>query len=438
MNQDQQMQLLQMACGVPHAPHQVIAYSFSLNPQWSPARIVAELSDIPLSQLQQQLAIVCIQEWQLAEDIVTACFDPLRQKLNCKLNELWIDDTTRQKHVDLLDRVAGEITLRDYYDGEPEADVARWREEIEVTVFIARAQQSGRLVGQIAPEELQEGRLIVRAQQGQPEAFAELYSAREKALRGYIGGRGVRDEDVEDIAQKAWTRIWQKLSTYDPAHSFQAFIRYWAGIMVKRYHKDRGDRRQVETLFSEMAARYPDLKQEAEIADIVESASAPHDWTMEEIILMNEMWLKGLCDDGPPHQIMAFGFSKLLGWKPARIVAELSDELLAELLKRLVVECGTALPLLANRAVPCFKQLRKKMGQQFGQVVKDKKTRKIYPQLAEHKIGETFLQDYYTSKPEDNIVQWAYAVERRIRSKMIREGKVPKKLLKEKQKKKKT
>ena len=43
---------------------------------------------------------------------------------------------------------------------------------------------------------------------------------------------------------------------------------------------------------------------------------------------------------------------------------------------------------------PCFQQLRENLKQQFGEVVKEKKTLDTYPLLLDRIVGDTILREY--------------------------------------------
>lgn len=140
----------------------------------------------------------------------------------------------------------------------------------------------------------------------------------------------------------------------------------------------------------------------------------------ELIRLEQAEWLlpKTFGGTSPPHQLIAFGFCKLLEWTPADIVKELSDIRLAELAQRLENEYIERPGLSRERLRPHFIPLHDRMKLPFEDAVTDDKTRGIYPQLPGRIVGKTTLRDYYTGTTESdwkaNIVAWWWAVHRRV------------------------
>jgi hypothetical protein len=119
----------------------------------------------------------------------------------------------------------------------------------------------------------------------------------------------------------------------------------------------------------------------------------------------------------PPHQLLTFGFVKLLGWKPRAVVASFSSVILCELEERLETAYSNRTQLKEDVVAACFAQLQKQMRETFGEVVKEPIIRKTYPHLLAYVVGTTTLQQYFTEPDEegqaDNIVKWWAAVRRR-------------------------
>jgi hypothetical protein len=66
---------------------------------------------------------------------------------------------------------------------------------------------------------------------------------------------------AQQVAQTTREKVWQKMPTFEPSHGgFQAFAKYWAGIMLLRYYNAQRQQHKVETLFSELQGRYPTLE----------------------------------------------------------------------------------------------------------------------------------------------------------------------------------
>jgi DNA-directed RNA polymerase specialized sigma24 family protein len=274
--------------------------------------------------------------------------------------------------------------------------------------------------------------LIDRAKQGDGEAFNELYARHEKKVYGFIRARANSDTDVREIAQQTRLEVQRRMSTYDPApdparRSFYAFAKFWARILLLRYYQDKGKLREREVLFSELVARFPDLEGEIEgvLARLAPySGSSVEDEAIrsEEEKNLSEVYEELLCltfnSPSPPHQLIAFGFTKLLEWKPREIVARLSDLPLRELEEKLERDYLEKSQLPEDRILPCFRQLRESLDRMLREVVKERKTLDTYPRLLDRIVGETTLRAYYTGETDEahaaDIPKWWYVVKRRV------------------------
>jgi RNA polymerase sigma factor (sigma-70 family) len=274
--------------------------------------------------------------------------------------------------------------------------------------------------------ELDQADAIARAQHGDRRAFDELYGAHAPALRGFIRPRVAHDQDADDVSQQTWIRVWEKLSTYDPSRaSFHTFVRYWAGIMLLRHYDALKRRRGVEALVTELCSRFPDLAKEQDMAAVIErltrrTIEPPEpDAPVEVYAELLRMTFAGA---SPPHQLIAFGFSKVSGWTPRKIAAELSDVPLRDLAGRLETAYLEQSKLPAAVLEPGFAPLRAGLGRRFDDAVHDPKTLSTYPHLHERPVGNTTLRDYYTGDdPAANITQWWHAVQRRVRAEVRRQ-----------------
>jgi DNA-directed RNA polymerase specialized sigma24 family protein len=262
------------------------------------------------------------------------------------------------------------------------------------------------------------------------EAFQEAERRYQRVVLGRIRARVDNDDDALDLAQESWLRIWQELPGYDPLRaSFQAFARYWATIMVLRYYDRRKARRAVEILTSQLIQRFPsfvdqddpDLAGERLVAgELIDLEPADYAELYSELLRIT------FGSDSPPHQLIAFGFSKVGGWTPRRIDAELAAIPLSELEARLERDYLAASQLPAELVAPAFAPLRVALGQPFEAAVHDQKTRATFPELRTRLVGGTVPRDYYTSgSPSADISHWWAAVRRRVREAVQRSGPGP-------------
>jgi RNA polymerase sigma factor (sigma-70 family) len=268
-------------------------------------------------------------------------------------------------------------------------------------------RQTGTIAG--VSDEVPE--LVRRACAGDREAFDRLHAQYERAIVGFVRVRLTDDDLVQDLTQEIWLQVWQKLSTYDPSRaSFVAFVKYWAGVMLLRAYERRDRRRAVEVLVPEHTER-----QAPESSETSSLAAVYH-----------ELLAATFSSSSPPHQLVAFGFIKCLGWTPRRVATELSDASLEQCQQRLEQEYLDQSQLPDAEVGPAFEPLRRHLQLLFADVVSDPRTQSTYPALMQKVTGETVLREYYTGDdPAADLTQWWYAVYRRVRGEVQRRADGP-------------
>jgi RNA polymerase sigma factor (sigma-70 family) len=267
--------------------------------------------------------------------------------------------------------------------------------------------------------------LVGLARTGDRDAFDRLHDMYAKAIHGFVRIRLANDADAQDLTQETWLMVWQKLPTYDPARaSFVTFVKYWAGVLLLRAYDRRDRRRGVEVLVRDLISHNPDLTGEEGVGDILErliTHAAPSDEADQLADVYAELLRATFASPSPPHQLIAFGFIKALGWPPRRVAAEFSDAALDGVEQRLEQAYVEDSQLPDQQVRPNFDLLRERMRLRFGEAVADRKTQATYPHLANQVVGETHLRDYYTGDdPTTDLTQWWYAVHRRVRGEVQR------------------
>ena len=267
--------------------------------------------------------------------------------------------------------------------------------------------------------------LAARARAGERDAFDRLHDMYAKAIYGFVRVRLANDADAQDLVQETWLQVWQKLPTYDPDRaSFVTFVKYWASVLLLRAYDRRDRRRGVEVLVHDLIRHNPDLTGEEGVGDILDRLTS-HTTPSAEPVQLAEVYAELLHatfgSPSPPHQLIAFGFIKALGWPPRRVAAELSDAALDGVERQLEQAYVEDSQLPDQQVRPSFDLLRHRMHLRFGEAVADRKTQATYPHLADHVVGETRLRDYYTGDdPTTDLTQWWYAVHRRVRGEVQR------------------
>jgi hypothetical protein len=141
----------------------------------------------------------------------------------------------------------------------------------------------------------------------------------------------------------------------------------------------------------------------------------PRSPTIDGIIeasLFSDLVNRAFRSASPPHQLIAFGFCKLMEWKPGEIVTRLSDIPLRTLAKKLeedYINCGVS----RDHVGAYFKALHDQMDLRCYETIKDPH---IGETLRDQIVGDTTLRHYYKDKPEADIAHWWEAVRRRVRN----------------------
>jgi DNA-directed RNA polymerase specialized sigma24 family protein len=269
-------------------------------------------------------------------------------------------------------------------------------------------------------QDLDDMALIEKARQGSAPAFETLFSRHRAAVDAYIGSRVRRREDVEDISQDTWTEVLKKLSQYDSQRAnFAAFAKNHAHWKMVAYYEELGERGRVEILAQDLLRNELPFEEESGATDIlrrVKDSSPSPEERSEKAELFDRFLKVAFSSSIAPHQLISFGFARLLEWRPREIVAELSEQFLRNLEARLEDDYSRILlgqkTYLRERLSP----LREKMDCEVDDVIEDPNTRAVYAHLLNHLVGQTKLSDYYTihGNPEQNIDEWCWSVKRRV------------------------
>jgi hypothetical protein len=209
--------------------------------------------------------------------------------------------------------------------------------------------------------------------------------------------------DIEEILH-----IW-KVSQWQ---IFYHFICNWARFIVKRHIP--GSR---EINISDYRYRCESSGEEENDEELLDRIHVKTEYFESEEVLKRYALFTRMTfsQGGPPHQVIVFGFNKLItGWGPQEIVKELSPRLLLMLSEQLILSYKeeSSLPEYAVRE--CFEPLKKKMDIILAKVLEDEVSKKTYIDLLNIKVGETILKDYYNKEPAHNISDWSYKVRQRV------------------------
>lgn len=266
---------------------------------------------------------------------------------------------------------------------------------------------------------LDQARVLERAQRGDGAAFDALRLTHDPVLLRLVRAQVDDPHDARDVADDAWELIRQKLPTYDPNRApFQTWMRTWARIMLLRYHQARQRRDRAEVLFSRLAALAPDSAEGESPEEMVsrlarDVAERPVEPVPHEVYA--DLLRITLETASPPHQLLAFGFCKLLDWPPAQVVELLSEPPLRQLLGRFERDYVRESQLTAAEIGALLVPIWEKLELTFGEVAASPRTRRRFPALLERIVGETAFRDYYVEpSPAEDVTRWWDSVRRRV------------------------
>jgi DNA-directed RNA polymerase specialized sigma24 family protein len=267
----------------------------------------------------------------------------------------------------------------------------------------------------LTPEE--ERVLVLQAVGGDEGAWQRLVSNYRGEVFGAIRVR-VPHEYADDILQETWIRVWKYLADYNPERApLVAFLKqhaFWATIDFLR-------RRRSGTWFETLVCEFRDRHGNSEggdpfdwISSLAESPTVPDVEAEDFEEVYNELFRITFALPNPPHELLCFGFCKILEWEPRRIAANLGREALEAIEGTLEKGCIEDSDLDAELICACFAPLRERLSRPLGSLISDQRTRQRYRQLLERMVGRTALHEYFSSAPTDDISHWWYSVRRRF------------------------
>ncbi len=296
--------------------------------------------------------------------------------------------------------------------------------------------------------------LIERARSGDGVAIDSLARRYHKPLLGFVLGRvNCAREDAEDLVQEVWARVFTELHKgvaeggYDPGKgAFYTFV-------VNRYAKyflmqyvERSRKRSMESFGSgedegeshvdpQVAADCPD----PEMMLVAEEEQTARSSLLEECFRLTFKY------GGYPHQVLAFGFSKLVYGKstkrdsegaskastkrrrevegdPRRLDSERGAEPLTDLTDSFWDEYTRGSGLDATTQLRLESYLdptRERLGLTVAEMARDNKTfRDHHAALAARIVGDTHLREYYGSRGVNAVTDWCDKVQNRVREKL--------------------
>jgi RNA polymerase sigma factor (sigma-70 family) len=269
------------------------------------------------------------------------------------------------------------------------------------------------------PDYADDARLVRRFQEGDQAAFGEIVERYDRRLRGMIRTLVFQDEEVDDVAQETWASVGASLGVFDP--QLGTSLVSWIYLAARRRSIDYVRKKYRMTRLREK------LEGEAAAAGPVfyEAQGAAHPMISER--LCREFLRATFQGPSPPHQLLAFGFVKLLEWKPRHVAEQLSGVPFRQLTAQLrdAYQKVSAVPgaLVGACLAPLADAMDARVEEVLGPLNEGNRTWTTYrhtkPALLARIVGDATFADFYTGAPEQNIVQWWDAVFRRVRKELL-------------------
>lgn len=384
-----------------YPPHLLIAFAFHKIIGWPAERMVAEFYQKPLSVVEGELEKQLIKEG-FEDGYVRNLFQPLRLGLEKPL-KLIPSKQFKNEYKPLLTEIAGTTKLSDYFRKEPETAISEyWDSDTDLL-------------------------LLAEAIQNKPGAFSRLYRTVEEQARGFIRFKMGNDKKVKDLARETQREILEKLSAYNPAfRPFIAFVKNRALFLIKRGWNNTPKSREVS--LDELKFEFPDLDDEETptkissrtAANASESQPLSDEELNEKLRLYGILWKVTFRCPVLPHLLITFGFNKLLGEKPASIVAGKSKRLLQKLGELLEEELLLKSQLPEDFIRARIARLYQNLEKTFEDFQLDPRAVETLPPLRGRKIGQTVLKEYYRiAPPERNIPMWSQLAQRKVQQCLV-------------------
>jgi RNA polymerase sigma factor (sigma-70 family) len=269
----------------------------------------------------------------------------------------------------------------------------------------------------------EEQALIASALEGDQLAWTNLVQRLSPILRGtvrsYLGLN-----DIDEALQNTWIRVWNSLNKYDSKVSpFIAFCRWHAkNAAIDLLRRNRY--KQHEFAAEDLVARTGSDSDLDHLGWLAPNGPSEEELDREffDEVLAPELLESIYCQfmrltfsmPVPPHELICYGFNKVLGWKPRRIVSDMGSERIDAVEGRLEIELKQESELSAAMIEECFAGLRLRLASRLGELVSDRRTRNRYDSLMERVVAGTVLQEYFSNDPSGDISAWWWGVHRQV------------------------
>jgi hypothetical protein len=257
------------------------------------------------------------------------------------------------------------------------------------------------------------------------DAFDQLWKLYNQALTGYIRGKTRTDFDADDVGQTMWEYCWRKKNTYNPFFSFYTFLRNIARSRIMEYYADRGRGGIVNESDLHGPTEDEGGRRLEELAHSGSGGGAPFPDPTIIISLLELLCITFRCS-AKAHQMLTFGFHRLLQWTPREIVKDLSKGFFWDLSEKLYEDYAEFFRGYTDNDLGCvfddaFNFLFLKLKINIDQVYTEAEYKDLRSRHGREKVGSAKLEDFYGKDWEHSISYWSDRAKKRVRA--IVEGK---------------
>jgi DNA-directed RNA polymerase specialized sigma24 family protein len=262
------------------------------------------------------------------------------------------------------------------------------------------------------------------------EDYRQLTVSHHQRLVGWFRARVGDRHTAEDLAQRTWVDVLERIRTFKPERgSFWTFTKIWAQFVLRRHYAEAHRLWPLAAAAEPADGEFDDLPNALPAARGGSSEPSSGVPNIDEILHASEVLLELLGEvlscKRLPHEVLVFGYVKLLQWKPARVVAELSESPLDRLAEQLAAEYFHFVPL--PQVTAAFTPLRANLARRLRDCDTDPRAKEPFEHLLDRVTGTSCLGDYYppAATRQEAVTRWWAAVQRAVQESALRRSTGP-------------
>jgi len=225
-------------------------------------------------------------------------------------------------------------------------------------------------------------------------------------------------EKVEESITLLWKIIWNKFKTFNPFEG--TFYTWGTGILnnIVKTKPNKGEFSDSVSIDEEVESFDENSRIQKKAFDLIDPESPDFLYAREGF---GEEILKNFFEDtGYPWQILCSTFM-FMGWKPQKIVEELSGMNLNLIFERMNEDFISNSSREKEQLESFFYPLKNSLSRRIEETVpaSDSKSRKNLETVFHLTAGEASLNAFFSNNPPKNISDWNSRVLRRLRKKIL-------------------